>query len=748
LTKEPSLDAIYDPRRLAALERANLLDTPPEAPFDRLTRLAAKLVQTPLALVSLVDANRQFFKSSVGLPEPVLCERETPLSHSFCKYVVATGEPLIVDDAREHAYLSQNPAVASLGVIAYLGVPLQTMEGHVLGSFCVIDSKPRRWSEDEIEILRELSASVMTEITLRERLQAEAAQHQVTRVDLQDQESFVSAVLDSLQEGIVACDADGRLAVLNRATQQFHGLSADPLGSAEWAAHEDLYAADGATPLTEAEMPLRRAFRGEILREVEMVIAPKGAMRRRVYCTGQPVRNAEGRQIGAVVAMRDVTEREAAALALRESMDLYRTTVDEAPVGMAHSALDGHWLQVNPRLCQMMGYSAEELLARRFQDITHPDDVAGDLALEEQLLLRLAPTLTREKRYLHKNGKQVCVSISLTLLRDQNGAPQRYIHIIQDITEQKSLEEQLRQSQKMDAIGRLAGGIAHDFNNMLSVISGYSEILMLRSDLHSKAQAQVGEIHQAATRAAGLTRQLLAFSRKEVIAPKVLALHEVVRDLSSMLRRVIGEDIKLVTHHDPVELLVNADPSHIEQILLNLAVNARDAMPQGGSLVMEVRAMELDGGGGSHSLELEPGSYVLLTVSDTGCGMDSATRARIFEPFFTTKAVGEGTGLGLATVYGVVKQSGGAISVDSEPGQGTTFNVYLPRVRATQGTSEQTASGSRQEGSGVILLVEDEEMCDASRSSSWKWAATRSFRRRTGKRRCGSARSIAAPSIY
>ena len=271
-------------------------------------------------------------------------------------------------------------------------------------------------------------------------------------------------------------------------------------------------------------------------------------------------------------------------------------------------------------------------------------------------------------------------------------------------------EEQLRQSQKVEAIGRLAGGIAHDFNNLLTIINGYTELLLGRIPAEDRMSRDINEIRKAGQRAASLTRQLLAFSRKQILEPKVLDLNTIVVDLEKMLRRLIGEDIELIISPAADLRRTKADPGQIEQVIMNLVVNARDAMPQGGKLTLETANVDLDDAYAARHVGVRAGAYILLAVSDTGCGMDREAMAHIFEPFFTTKGPGKGTGLGLATVYGIVKQSGGTIEVLSQPGQGSTFQIYLPRVEETEATSPTDAPAPRHiGGSETILLVEDAE---------------------------------------
>jgi two-component system cell cycle sensor histidine kinase/response regulator CckA len=310
-----------------------------------------------------------------------------------------------------------------------------------------------------------------------------------------------------------------------------------------------------------------------------------------------------------------------------------------------------------------------------------------------------------------RDGRELVVASRWTLVRDEEGRPQSKLVINTDITEKKRLEAQLLQAQRLEAVGLLAGGVAHDFNNLLTVILGYSEVVLREPGMTEPTRELIHQIHKAGERAAALTRQLLAFSRKQILAPVVLDLNALVRETEKMLRRLIGEDIELITLLDPDLGRVKVDPGQLEQILLNLAVNARDAMPAGGKLTIQTQNAKPNPRHEQQRAEVQPGSHVLLAVSDTGCGMDEATQAQIFEPFFTTKGPGKGTGLGLATVYGIVKQSGGSIEVESAPGKGATFQIYLPRLTQQGGRMRSSDRAFRliPRGTGTVLLVEDDE---------------------------------------
>jgi PAS domain S-box-containing protein len=424
----------------------------------------------------------------------------------------------------------------------------------------------------------------------------------------------------------------------------------------------------------------------------------KDNLSRLVPAVNRELREAEGRR-----ARRDAEE------ALRESEARYRSLVEHTSDIITMSDAEGRWQYVSPSVERILGYTPQEFLALDPFSAVHPEDLAEVTEAFRRLVHEGVPFSANEFRFRHKSGAWRILEVISTMRTTHEGRT-TVLGAVRDVTDRRMLEEQFRQSQKMEAVGRLAGGVAHDFNNLLTVIQGYCDLLREEVRDEPRLREDVEEIAEAAERAAGLTRQLLAFSRRQLLAPRVVDLNDVVARMEGLLRRLIGEDIELATRLDAGLGPVRADPNQLEQVVMNLAVNSRDAMPSGGKITLETANIEVRTPI-VHGPETVPaGSYATLAVTDTGTGMDPETLEHLFEPFFTTKEPGKGTGLGLATVYGVVRQSGGHVLVRSDPGRGTTVRVYLPRVEAAAKVEGgERPQGPLPRGTGTILLVEDED---------------------------------------
>ena len=395
--------------------------------------------------------------------------------------------------------------------------------------------------------------------------------------------------------------------------------------------------------------------------------------------------------------------------ALRQSETRYRSLVQSAVYGIYRSSLEGKFLDVNPALSTMLGYgSAEEVLALNPKRDVFLDPGEQDRLVQE---FRRGTRLDNlEVRWKRKDGNIIAVRLNGRIVNSPGGTEETLEVIAEDVTERRVLEDQFRQAQKMEAVGRLAGGVAHDFNNLLMVISGYTEVLLEHTRQNEPLHSKMVAIQQAADRASGLTRQLLAFSRKQYLELKVVDVNAIVQDMKRLLSPLIGETIELVTHLSSELGRTRADAGQIEQVIMNLVVNAKDALPEGGKITIETANVNLGDDARRQFSYIQPGPYVLLSISDTGQGMSKETQAHIFEPFFTTKEKGKGTGLGLSTVYGIIKQSGGYVFVESEPGQGTRFRIYLPRVaEAAEAAGALPTARSVAGGSETVLLAEDEE---------------------------------------
>ena len=529
--------------------------------------------------------------------------------------------------------------------------------------------------------------------------------------------AVLPSILDSIGDGVVLADERGNL-LYNAAAQRMLCPEAGGAGASGTAEKPGLYLPDQVTPYPREQLPLARALRGEAVDDLPVFVRhPRQAEGRWTSVSARPLRDESGSLRGALAIFRDVTETRRAQEALRRERDWIAAVVDTIDNLVVVLDRQGRIVRFNRACERVTGYCFEEARGRTLWDLLlAPEETAQVQRVFEALRAGQFPN-QHENHWLARDGSRRLIAWSNTALLDQEGAVEYVIGTGVDITEHKRLEEQLRQSQKMEAVGRLAGGVAHDFNNLLMVISGYGHMLLGRLEAGDPRRGEVEAILRAAESAAGLTNQLLAFSRRQIVQPKVLDLNGLVRNTDKMLHRVIGEDIELVTTLRPGAGKVRVDAGQIEQVLLNLVVNARDAMPGGGKLTLETAGVELDQEYARTHPDVQPGWYAMVAVSDSGKGMSDETRGHLFEPFFTTKEKGKGTGLGLSTVYGIVKQSGGDISFTTELGKGTIFRVYLPAVpeggeviRSTAGCVPETGARpvSGKAGAATILLAEDE----------------------------------------
>ena len=993
---------------------ARLLDSPPEEAFDRLTRLAARLLGAPVALVTFVSDHHAFFKSAVGLPEPWATRRTTPIAYSFCRHVVASGAPLVIEDARRHAAVRANPAIRELGWIAYAGVPLTTPDGRTAGSLCAIDSLPRIWSPRDVALLQDLAASVVTEIELRypDGRRPAAAPLPPTLppppaaapVDPTSGVFEASALpmglvlpdgrwlranralahlLGTSPEALAGCPADGfthpadrgaeaegsrlllagecasyvaekrllregdePLWVLSTVTlvpdgegtpahflvalqdvsdrkraeldlrlrEERYRLAAETTqdaiwdwdlltdrivwderaegifgyrrptfgasaswwyerlhaedrervvtgmhtaiarGAAGWSDQYRFRRADGGYAHVRDRAAIVRDEAGDAVRMVGALVDTSEQTRSELLARGQSrllEQIAAGLELGAVLdravrlvevhgvdvlACVLVLDAEAGALRLaagpnlpaglagalsavplepdagpsalaamrRERVvfgDLARESATErwrgplleegiraswstplfATDGGLLGALEVHCREprapgeADLRLAELASHLAEIALERERSQ----DALARSMQLLEQVLDHLPVgvwVLDRDARVRFGNpagraiwggaryagredlaagrgwwadsgqpiapgewagerallqgetslnelvqietfeGVQKTILSSAVPLRSLDAEIAGAIILNEDITERRAgeealrrSEEQLRHAQKLEAVGQLAGGIAHDFNNLLTGILSYSDLILQELHADDPIRGDIEQIRHAGQRAAGLTRQLLAFSRRQVLQPRVLSLNGSVAELEPMLRRVAGDRVVLATELDPGLWYVMADPGQLEQVLVNLVANARDAMPAGGRVTIATANLQFHATDDARGNGVRPGAYVTLGVTDTGMGMDVPTQARIFDPFFTTKEPGKGTGLGLSTVYGIVEQSGGHIAVESAPGRGATFTIFLPRHAGPALAAEgQVDRRGLPGGTETLLVVEDE----------------------------------------
>jgi len=523
---------------------------------------------------------------------------------------------------------------------------------------------------------------------------------------LREREERFRRISEDSPLAVLILDRDGTIEYINKKHAEIMGYSREEIPTLDrWWALAYPAEKDRREIIAAWSVIVQKVFSSEKIENV----------RRRVVCKDGTLKDVELRFTGAsdkiIVVFDDITERSRAEKALQKSEEKYRSLINNLNVGVYRSMVDarGRFVQVNPALVKIFGYSsAADLLCTSASDLYQDHEERRQLIRE---VLDKGAIANREFVGRKKDGTALWMSISASVQTGQNGEPQWIDGIVEDITERKKaeaahriIEEQLRQSQKMEAVGRLAGGIAHDFNNILSAIMGYASIAQLKVRADDPVKSHLREILAASERAAGLTEGLLMFSRKQVTELKPVHLNGTVGGFQNILSRLIGEDIALHVQFSPHDLVVNADRGQLEQVLMNLVTNARDAMPRGGAITISTGLDELAVVHG----ENRTGACAVLSVSDTGVGIDPETQEHIFEPFFTTKAVGDGTGLGLAIVYGIIEKHGGTIQLSSEPGTGTTFRICLPLLNAEIRTAASVEPARPPSGTETILLVEDD----------------------------------------
>ncbi len=822
--------------RLAALQRYAVLDTPAESPFDDCTRLAAQLCNVPAALISLIDGDRQWFKSRFGFELP-----QTPRAISFCAHAILGTTPFIVPDALLDERFCDNPLVTAAPKIRfYAAAPLVTPDGFCIGTLCVLDHRPHQLTAAQQESLTALGRQVVCQLELRRRQNTEAAAAPAPRARKRSKRATRSRqsvpfdfeqLLETLPQIVWCSNIDGETTYLNQRFYEYTGFKESTSKTLRQILHPEDYdqvmegwakaqhsttmytkelrmkrASDGAyrwflsravpgckpgewfgtstdihelklaeAALRERELSLResdqryaRAVRGtsdglwewniltdeaylsprwkELLGftedelpnhrssfisrvhpddlqriraalqihltqrtpyDLEVRLRTRSGAYRWFRSRGQADLNEQGQAVRMAGSIRDITDVKDVELALR-LRDRAIQSVSQGIIITDATLPDNPIIYVSPAFERLTGYSSAEVLMRNCRFLQGKDTDPAVVAVVRDAISEGRPCSVELLNY-RKDQTPFWNALSLAPIRSGDRVT-HFVGIQTDITARRKLEDQFHQAQKMEAIGRLAGGIAHDFNNLLTIINGYSDMLLAELGGSQLTQrSEVEEIREAGRRAAELTAQLLALSRKTMVKPKVLELNTVIQSRAQMFGRMFADDIAVVLNLAPKLSRIKVDPGQLEQVIINLVINARDAMPKGGQLTITTRDIELLTQDTLGYHDYRPGRYVQLLVADTGCGMSDEVKAKLFEPFFTTKEPGKGTGLGLATVYGIVQQASCYISVQSQLHLGTTFTILFPAVSAPLARAAKAPAPPLQGGAETILLVDDEE---------------------------------------
>ncbi len=638
-----------------------------------------------------VDANRGRLRSLAASDRGrIVTNIAYDLSGTPCERVIAGGTCIYPADVQR--LFPRDVMLAEMRAESYAGVQLESAPGVPIGLLAVVHDAPLADPHLVKTVLELFGIRAGAEVARRA---SEAAARRAQRL--------ASSAERVGQIGSFEWDIKANEVQWSPGMYDLYGVDPATAPSITFEFAMSFVNADDAVRIEEQ---VRDAFAARGRVEVSYRITRPDGTRRLLWGQSELERDADGQPAFLVGTVHDWTDRQASDLALRQSEERYRALVESVSFGIYRSTREGRLVAANPALVAMLGYeSPEELFA-----LNLATDVYRDPAQRDAIIRSIpsdgsiVPVIAEWKR---RDGTPIVVRLSGRMSVDRDGR-EGYTVTAEDVTAQQQLEQQLRQAQKMEGIGRLAGGVAHDFNNILTAITSYADLLLTDTKFSEEHRADVSEIKTAAGRAAALTRQLLAFSRQQVLAPRVLDLNAVVSGMDKMLSRIIGEDITLTTRLGATGH-VRADPAQIEQVLMNLVVNARDAVRSGAEVVVTTEDRDVATAPAGTTVPIGPGSYVVLAVSDTGTGMDPDTLARAFDPFFTTKPPGLGTGLGLSTVYGIVKQSGGYVIAQSAPGRGTTVEVYLPSVTATTEWPLPAMGPHRKHtGSETVLLVEDD----------------------------------------
>jgi PAS domain S-box-containing protein len=626
--------------------------------------------------------------------------------------VVAARRALRGDNPGGHSDALHLPAQHP-DVEAFIAAPIASPV-QVYGWLCLVGNEGRTFSEDDEHLIVALSGQVgriyehgFSYAVAKKR--AEELEHEVSErcraeATLRHERDQTQRYLDTAEVILLALDINARITLINRAGCTLLGWTEPELIGRDW-----IETCLPARTWDTIRATFRRVIGGD-LSIVENTILTRSGEERFIEWRTTLLRDEAGRVIGTFSSGADITERNRTAEALRVAEERMRFALEATGVGIWDMDFTTGALRWSEILEAQYGLPPGTFggTFEAFVACVHPQD--REALRETMAKANQSGDFSMQHRALWPDGTVRWLSGAGRIHRNGHGVPVRGVGISLDVTERRTLEAQYQQAQKMEAIGRLAGGVAHDFNNLLTAILGYCELLLADLDPGDPRQTDIGEIQKAGMSAAGLTRQLLAFSRKEIIEPTLLDLNVVVAEVRTMLGRLIREDVKVLLGLRPEPAIVKADRGQVEQIVLNLAVNARDAMPTGGTLTIEIGSVELDEHYAAAHFSATPGSYMVLTVSDTGTGMTPEVQARVFEPFFTTKEPGRGTGLGLATVHGIVTRCGGSVNIYSEIGRGTSVSVYLPAADATEMIVEALPPAVRpRDGTQTVLVVEDAE---------------------------------------